>query len=225
MNRRKRAYSMELRAAKAEATKTRIRQAAVALHAERLFEDFTLDEIALRAGTTVQTVLRIFGSKEALTVLLMEAASERQRQYSPPGDIAAAVRALYDDYEAIGDQVIWYLAEELRRPALARHVEIGRQEHRRWVEMVFAPQLQRRSGRARTRLLHALIVATDVYAWKLLRRDLKLERPAAESVVGAMIAAIVKGGADGEIHVGLLGRGRKPAAEPGHRPRPQPTRS
>ena len=51
---------------------------------------------ASRAGTTVQTVLRIYGSKEALSVLAMEASDERLRPVTPPGDIAAAVRVLYE---------------------------------------------------------------------------------------------------------------------------------
>lgn len=225
MNMKKRAYSMELRAAKAEATKARIRQAAVDLHVERLWDGFTLDAVARRAGTTVQTVLRVYGSKDALSVLALEASANRHRQDSPPGDIAAAVRALYDDYEAIGDRIIRYLAEELRHPVLAPQVEAGRQSHRNWVETVFAPQLRARTGPARQRLRHALIVATDVYAWKLLVRDLHLDRRAAESVVKEMIAAFTQGGTDGKISVGLLGRGRKLAAKPGHRPRAQQARS
>src|SRR5580693_9185589 len=54
------------RAAKAEATRARIRAAAIALYTDRPIEDFTLEEVAKRAQTTVQTVLRAFGSKEEL---------------------------------------------------------------------------------------------------------------------------------------------------------------
>ncbi|MDE2227988.1 MAG: TetR/AcrR family transcriptional regulator [Alphaproteobacteria bacterium] len=180
---------MALRSARAAATKARIRDAAVALHADRLF-DFTLDEVARRAGVTVQTVLRIYGSKDALYLLMMDGAANRQRRDSPPGDVPAAVAALYDDYETIGDQVIQYLADELRNPTLAPKVELGRQAHRQWVETVFAPQLRARTGRARQDLRHALIVATDVYAWKLLRRDLKLDRRDIERVITQMISAL-----------------------------------
>jgi AcrR family transcriptional regulator len=225
MNYGKRAYSMQLRAAKAEATKARIRQAAVELHAERIWDDFTLDEVAGRAGTTVQTVLRIYGSKEALSVLAMEASDERLRPATPPGDIAAAVRVLYDDYEDIGDRVIRYLADELRHPAIAPKVELGRQAHRKWIETAFASQLRAKRGTARERLLHALIVATDVYVWKLLRRDLKLDRRAAERLVQEIVYAIVQGGGNGEISVGLLGRRRQPDAKPRYRTRAAAARS
>jgi len=186
----KRRYSMALRAVRAAATKARIRDAVLALHAAHLFE-FTLDDVARRAGVTVQTVLRIYGSKDALYLMMMDAAANRRRRESPAGDVPAAVAAVIEDYEAIGDQVIQYLADELRNPALAPKVELGRQAHRKWVETAFAPQLRARRGRARQDLLHALIVATDVYAWKLLRRDLKLERDDAERITVQMIAALV----------------------------------
>lgn len=218
MNSGKRAYSMVLRAAKAEATRARIRQAAAELHAERLWDDFTLEEVAKRAGTTVQTVLRIYGSREALSVLAIEASADRQRPATPPGDIAAAVRVLYDDYEEIGDRVIRHLADELRYRSLAPRMELGRQGHRQWVESAFAPQLEAREGDARRNLLHTLIAATDVYVWKLLRRDLGLDRAGAERLVADMIRAIVQGGDNGQVSVGLLGRGRQPAAEPRGRP-------
>ena len=46
----------------------------------------------------------------------------------------------------------------------------GRLAHREWVEEVFAGRLPERTA-ARSRLIDVLVVATDVYAWKLLRLD------------------------------------------------------
>lgn len=175
--------------------------------------------MARRAGTTAQTVLRIYGSKQALALLAMEASTDCERAPTPPGDIAAAVKALYDDYDVIGDQVIRYLAEEPRRPALGVRVEAGRRAHRRWVAAAFAPQLAARSGRARNELLHALILATDVYAWKILVRDLRLGRRGAERITKVMLSSLLDGGDHGKDPVGLLGWRRKPDAEPGRRPR------
>ncbi len=225
MNKPKRTYSMQRRAASAEATRASIRDAAIGLHAERLWDDFTLQEVAQRAGTTVQTVLRAYGSKDALELLAMEASAVPRRKACPPGDTAAAVRVLYDDYEAVGDRVVRYLAEELRRPALASRVELGRRAHRAWVRTVFAPELEGRPKRAAQDLLRALVVATDVYVWKLLRRDMHLDRASAERVVRGMIAAIAHGGAHGEVPVGVLGRRRKPAAKPRDRARPSQARA
>jgi AcrR family transcriptional regulator len=190
----KRAYFSEVRTAKAAATRERIRQAAVEIHRERLWDDFTLEDVARRAETTVQTVLRIYGSKQALALLSVEAAIGRGRASSRPGDIAAAVRVVFDDYAEIGDQVIGYLAAEPLQPALTPQIQVGRDSHRRWVETVFAPQLAARRGGARDRLLHGLIAATDVYTWKLLVRDHRLGRDRAEAVVKAMIEALIEGG-------------------------------
>jgi AcrR family transcriptional regulator len=182
---------MDVRNAKAAETKARIRQAAIDVHTERLWEGFTLEEVARRAGTTVQTVLRIYGSKAALERLLLEASSERERKPSPPGDVEAAVAALYDDYESIGDQVIRLLADEPRVPGMPALLDQGRAGHRRWTEATFAPQLRARRGAARERALVRVLLVTDVYTWKLLRRDFHLKRAAAERIVVEMIHAVI----------------------------------
>jgi AcrR family transcriptional regulator len=215
---------MQLRAAKAEATKARIRHAAAQIHAERMWEDFTLDEVATRAATTVQTILRIFGSKEALSILAMQAAADRQRPITPPGDIAAAIHMLYGDYAEIGDRVIRHLADEPRHPGLAPQIAAGRQAHRSWIETVFAPQLAARAGKAREDLVLALIVAADVYTWKILVRDQRLARTEAERLVISMITSLMQGGNNGTIPLGLLGRRRQPDPEPRHRPGPRKPR-
>ena len=155
MNKPTRAYSMETRTAKAAETKARIHQAAVGLHAERMWDGFTLEAVARRAGTTVQTILRIYGSKEALAVLAMLAAPDRPRPVTPPGDIEAAIAMLYADYATIGDRVIQHLADEPRHPSLSPQLEAGRQAHRAWVRTAFAPQLATRSGPERERMLIA----------------------------------------------------------------------
>ena len=57
---------MTARAAKADGTQERIVESAMAFYFERPIDDFTLDAVADRAETTVQTVLRAFGSKDDL---------------------------------------------------------------------------------------------------------------------------------------------------------------
>jgi hypothetical protein len=59
------------------------------------------------------------------------------------------------------------------------------------VRIVFAPQLERRRGSARTQLYNILLVTTDVYVWKLFRRDLALSRSAAESTMRKMLAGVL----------------------------------
>jgi len=185
---------MTARAAKAEATKARIRAATIALYQEMAVEDFTLDDIAARAETTVQTVLRIFGSKEDLfyDALHEMAAGGFFLRSTPPGDVKAAVAAIFELYESVGDLVIRHLADEARHPAaLKLFLEQGRDNHRDGVKTAFAPQLERVTGAARAELLEILSVTTDVYVWKVLRRDRGLSRAAAEAIVCRMINGVL----------------------------------
>ena len=189
-----RPYTMTARAAKAEATRARIRKAAITLYLDRPIEDFTLEEVANGAQTTVQTVLRAFGSKEELVYEALDdmAAAGVALRQTTPGDIAEAVRAFHEIYEAMGDLVIQRLADEHRRPGLKPGLEAGRRNHRAGVETAFAPQLARVSGIARTRLLTILLAATDVYVWKLLRRDMALSRTDADAIVCRMIEGVTQ---------------------------------
>ena len=191
MNNPKRRYSMERRAAQAEATRERIRRASIELYSARP-QDFTLKAVAERAQTSVQTVLRIFGSKDAVMAAVAETArNQMRRQTGPEGDANAAVRLLFDDYEKSGDMLVQQLGSERRFPSLSQQVEAARRSHREWLEKVFAPQLKLRAGMARQTLLFGLLAATDVSVWKLLRRDLGLYRRAAEMVVSDMITGLL----------------------------------
>lgn len=188
-----RSYDMSARAAQAAATRARIRQAAVALYTERSLDGFTLDEVARRADVTVQTVLRAFKSKDKLILAALGVLATHGRAMKTPavpGDIAGAVAVIFDLYETIGDRVIQQLCDEHRLPALKAEMDLGRQGHADWVNAAFAPQLKRHSGKARAQLFNALMVATDVYVWKLLRRDQQLERPPAEAVMRQLIIGI-----------------------------------
>ena len=215
MKKTKRTYDMTARAAKAEGTKARIRSCAVGLFCNRPTEEFTLDEVARQAETTVQTVLRIFGSKDELIYQALEdmAAGGVFLRPTAPGDINAAVRSFFDIYETVGDLVIDRLGEERRRPALRTTLDQGRENHRDGVKTVFAPQLERVHGAERAQRLTMLIVMTDVYVWKLLRRDMKMKRSAAEATVARMIRSVLEQGeTNGKNSVAELVRRREPAA-------------
>lgn len=205
-----RAYVMTARAAKAAATRARIRARAAELYRDAPIEDFTLEEVARCAETTVQTVLRIFGSKEQLIYAALEEMVEHGMPLkpTPPGDVPAAVAAIFDIYESMGDLVIERLSDEHRRPALKEGLELGRKSHRDGVRTALAPQLARVAGHARAELMEMLTILTDVYVWKLLRRDRKLGRRAAETIVCKMIDGVTaKETANGEDSlVELVGR-------------------
>jgi AcrR family transcriptional regulator len=176
MNDKPRAYSMAKRAARAALTRERIRQATIALYKEKP-EDFSLKAVAAAAQTTVQTILRLFGSKAALIVLANEAGMPDRRHGARSRDeIAAALRELHDAYEQRGD-------------GIASAGEAERAAQRSWIERHLLPE----TAAAEPARLFALMVAIDPSTWKLLRQDLGLYRRAAEAVITEMIDALVGG--------------------------------
>jgi hypothetical protein len=119
----------------------------------------------------------------------------------------------FDIYESVGDLVLRRLDDEHRRPGLKPSLDQGRDNHRDGVKTAFAPQLARVQGGARTQLLNMLVILTDVYVWKLLRRDMALGRPAAEATIRKMITGVLeKERADGTDTVAELVGRRQPAA-------------
>src|SRR5215213_7080208 len=138
--RSKRAYRMGVRAEAAEETRRRILDAVIGLHMERYYDQISLDDVAERAGVTVQTVLRRFGSKDRLIDDASEVARERvvgQRSEAPVGDIAGAVENLVDHYEEWGESTLRLLAQEDQVPALRKATDAGRALHYEWVERTF----------------------------------------------------------------------------------------
>ncbi len=215
MKETKRRYTMTRRAETAAATRQRILDSAVQLYCDRQIEEFTLDEVARRAGATVQTVLRAFGSKEnlLLAALFRLAEGGAPLKPTPPGDVAAAVGAIFDLYELMGDVLMQRLADERRLPAIKPTLDQGRANHREWVEDVFAPLVKGRHAAERAEILDALTVATDIYVWEKLRRDMGLNRDAAEAVIRRMVLSLVKREEDdGEDSLAQLVGRREPAA-------------
>jgi AcrR family transcriptional regulator len=181
---------MTARAAAAQATNARILDATDALFWTGPLERVTLDAVAARAEVTVPTVIRHFGSKDALVAAAAERAAERvgrQRDQAPIGDVPGAVANLLDHYEEMGERALRLLAEEASSEAMGAITERGRVMHRTWVERTFAPQLARCRAEDRDRRRAQLIAVTDVYVWKLLRRDAGLSRPQVERAIAELI--------------------------------------
>jgi AcrR family transcriptional regulator len=190
----KRPYRMRARAEAAEATGGRILEAAIALGPELISDLAPLEEVASRAGVTVRTVIRRFGSKEGLIAAAAEEVRSRvegQRGEAPVGDIAGAVGNLVEHYEEWGDSTLRMLAHEDRYPAVREHTDRGRAGHYEWVERTFAPFLEGRAGRDRERLKAEMVAVCDLYVWKILRRDLGLDRAQTEAALVEMLTALV----------------------------------
>ena len=187
----RRGYSMAVRGEQAAATRARILDAARAQFDLRS-TDFTLDTVATAAGVSVQTVLRAFGNKHGL--VLAAIGTDRAEVPEPveiPASVGEAIRKIVDDYEAIGDRVLWMLAAEHRIDGFDEIADEGRRRHRAWVDAVFADHLGRRRTAEREALLTALLVPLDVYTWKLLRRDLGLDRETSESIIERLVRGVL----------------------------------
>jgi AcrR family transcriptional regulator len=182
---------MKERADAARATATRVLDVAVELFTEQPYEDVSLDDVASRANVTKRTVLRRFGSKDGLFVAAMERAARemvRQRDAAAVGDVTRAIRNLLEHYERWGANRLRLLAQEDRIATVAEHVDAGRRYHRAWVERTFAPLIERFPQSARKRRVAGLVALTDVYTWKLLRRDLGLSPAETERTLVELIS-------------------------------------
>jgi AcrR family transcriptional regulator len=187
---------MVARAEAAAATRERILGAAVEAFWESPGGQISLEEVARRAGVSVQTVIRRFGGRGGLIAAAGEREAGRvgeQRSRAPVGDPVGAVANLVEHYEETGDRVVKMLAEEDRVPPLHEIAERGRELHRRWCARVFAPLLEGRTGVERERRLAQLVAICDVYTWKLLRRDAGLSRRQTELAMVELLEPIMKG--------------------------------
>lgn len=187
---------MVARAEAAEATRERILASAAALFAVRAYEQVSLEAIARLAGTTVQTVIRRFKSKDALLAEVIRrrrTVIHTERAQVRPGDVTHAVETLFTEYERWGDQILLFLTQEGRHPLITEAVEAGRDFHHRWVREVFAPAVIARSPVTRKRALHQITATTDLYTWKVLRRDLRLGAAEARDAMSGLVRAALAG--------------------------------
>ena len=188
-----RPYTMTARARSTEETRRRILTATIDLHLERPAAGIGLEDIAARADVSVQTILRHFGTRDGLVEAATAQAQEdvREERRTPVGDVAAAVEVLMSHYEARGDSVLVLLAQE-DTEAFAREITSGgKQLHRAWVAETFAPYLTDDDDDDDQSLLDLLVVATDVYTWKLLRRDRSLSRATTSARITRLVTALL----------------------------------
>ena len=190
-----RIYRQDLRAQQTDANTARILDATLSLiaAAPRLSQ-ITLEDIARESGLTVRTILRRFGSRDrALEAGFARLKEEfgRMRVAPPAGDLKATVKSLLDQYEQIGPLNMRALEQEHELPLLHQTLDEARRYHREWLAEVFAPNLARFAVDERERRLTALYAATDIYLWKLLRRDLKCGRRQTEDTFGRLISGVL----------------------------------
>lgn len=197
----KRRYRQSARARAAKQTAARILDAFAARLRVDWFDQITLDQVARDAEVTVPTIIRRFGTKEGLLEAAWDRMGEqiRKRRTVHVGDPSAAVRAVVRDYEVVGDLIVRALAQEERYPAFRAVNDQGRAHHRSWVEACFAPWLEGLGSAERRRRLDSLIAATDLYLWKLVRRDMGRSRAHVQALMLELIEGVI-GKASGEAN-------------------------
>ncbi len=192
--RKKRAYRGTVQAEVAALTEQRIIEASIELFDEEWNDQITLDQLAQRAGVTVQTILRRFGSKEHLANVVSQEAFRRamqQRSEPPMGDLTMIANGLAAYYEAGGERMLRGLVQEARQPHLHAIIDIARASHREWLERAFAPHLAQRDRDERARLLAQLYTITGVYVWHQIRHECGLSQEETARALYEMLAALL----------------------------------
>ena len=184
---------MRARAEAVEATRERIARAAMQRFLAEPYDEVTIASVARDAGVSHQTLLNHFESKDGLFAAGAErfsadlAASREGRATSDPESVVAL---LMEQFERSGDGNVRLALLHERIEAVRAGLEQGRSNHQRWLAEVFEDRLPSEPAERR-RTLAALHAATDVYTWKLLRRDLGHGGRAAQGIMTDRVRAIL----------------------------------
>lgn len=191
----KRKYRGTVQAEVAALTRQRVLQAALELFDEQWGDQITLPQIADRAGVSVQTILRQFGSKDQLADAVSEEAYRRalELRSEPPadGNLASIVAGLMTYYEAGGERMLRGMAQEARQPHLHAIIDRARASHREWLERTFARVLPQADADRRRVLLAELFTLTSVAVWHYLRNECGLSREETAQALYEMIEKLV----------------------------------
>lgn len=191
----KRSYSMTARAEAVAENERKIMEAVVDQWLNLPAHDITLERVAELSGVTVRTILRKYSSKEGLLEACVESANPdilNKREAIQPGDVKAALSALLEEYEEMGDSVVRTIAIEEEMPFAGKLLKKGRKVHRAWCARVFAPYLLANNDPAYEIQLAAIIAATEIYLWKLLRRDMGHSKKDTYRIFSLMVEGVLE---------------------------------
>lgn len=187
---------MSIRAEQMAANERNIVIALVELWMELPFHEITLDRVAERAGVTVRTILRKYGSKEGLIEACLESEEvqvDSGRHDPEPGEVRAILDVLCEEYEAMYPAVMRTIAAVEQFPVAEKILERGRNYHRQWCALAFSPFLASPGTEAFEAKLTAFITATEIYLWKLLRKDMGKSVEEAKEVLRLLVEGIIAG--------------------------------
>jgi len=189
----KRPYRQGARAQAAEQTAQRIIEAFSKRLSQDWYDQITLETIAREAQVTVPTIIRRFGGKDGLLEATWGRMAERLQtgRAADVGNVTGAVRVIVAEYEVAGDLVMRALAQEERYPVFKPVNDMGRKDHRAWIEATFAPWLDGLAAPERLRRVDGLVAALDLYIWRLVRRDMGRPREHVEAVMLDLVRGVL----------------------------------
>lgn len=194
MKSRKNTYNNTNRQIKAEETKLSIIKALGKLWTQYSINEITLDMIAEEANVTKRTILRKFGSKEGLLTESLRydpAEIAAKRNQAKPGDIDDILKTLLTNYENMGDAAMRTIKLESELEVARQIGDRGRKLHRDWCKKVFAPFLPSSKSPDFEIQLTSFISVTEIYLWKLMRKDLKLSKKKTCAVFKNMLEGVI----------------------------------
>ena len=189
MNIKTRTYDSSKRKAQAEARRTLMLKCGT--------DEFRLEDVAQAAGVSGQTILRAFGSKDGLVIKTLEFEAPSALDMSVYDNIRIEavgdmIRTMFQVYDKIGDLVIHALAHEHRSPEFQKSLDVGRAFHKGWIADACDIHIAKRPPDERAAMFHALLAATDIYVWKILRRDEGLSLEEAVATVSFTTKSLIQ---------------------------------
>jgi len=184
------------RSARAARTRDAVVEALLSLLDDGIFRP-TARQVAERAGVSLRSVYVHFDDLEDLFTAAAHSHFERVRDLvqTIPGDgpldtrLDAFARQRERIHEASAQVRRAAVLQEPFSPALAQVLALGRQFSRAEIETVFAPELGRREGADRNRLLVELEVVSNASTWEALRLQHDLTSGSAREIVADMLRA------------------------------------
>jgi AcrR family transcriptional regulator len=176
-------------------TRQRILAACRELLLSQWADRITLQDIAVKANVTVQTVLRHFGSRDDLVHLAiaeMDLGIGERIVPAQQGNLQAITTGMTDFYEAYGLNILRAIAQEDRYPQLNQLLTRSRRLHREWVLASFDVYLRALSPNNRQQLTDQLYSLTEVYFWRMYRIDLGKTREILENTWVRMLRSLLQ---------------------------------
>lgn len=194
MNKKKQTYDNSKRQIDAQKTKNEIIKAFGTLWSSYSIKEITLEMVAREAGVSTKTILRKFKSKggltnESLSYLASEIESERTS--TKVGDIDDILKTLLSNYEKMGEAAIRTINLEPELEIARQIGAKGRTLHRDWCIRMFAPYLPDEQSIDYEIQLTSFIAATEIYLWKLLRKDLKFGKEKTFSIFRNLVQGLI----------------------------------